>query len=194
MTQSYVYRTRIATGCNAQAVATNGADVLGVLAPSGDGRERLALTFTSNQYLLHASLLTYGLLRWATKGLFLGERRHYLNVDVDDWFLDTDHLHADGRLETNPGFRLSGTQAVDAYQQQQAFRAQFPLAGDFTLDIAYNGEGVDLTAPTSCAPPPPGPAYDQLTAYTKGCLTDKFRWINHSNPYLREPILQRRAR
>eukprot|EP01047_Picozoa_sp_COSAG01_P125000 COSAG01_NODE_54028_length_335_cov_0.572034_1_plen_62_part_01 len=60
--------------------------MLGVLSPSTDGRERLALTFSSNQYLLQSNLLTYGLLRWAGKGVFLGERKNYLNVDVDDWF------------------------------------------------------------------------------------------------------------
>ena len=52
----------------------------------------MALTFTSNQYLLQSHLLTYGLFRWASRGLFLGEQRHYLNVDVDDWFNSADHL------------------------------------------------------------------------------------------------------
>ena len=55
---------------------TAGTDVLGVKATSADGRERLALNFTSNQYLMQAHLLAYGLFRWASRGLFLGEQRH----------------------------------------------------------------------------------------------------------------------
>src|SRR3954447_20009910 len=74
--QSYVYRTGIAAGCAADATLTDGADGLGVRTTSTDGRERLALTFTSNQCLLQSDLLVPGLVRWATKGLYLGEQRH----------------------------------------------------------------------------------------------------------------------
>jgi hypothetical protein len=48
LVQSYLYRTAIAPGCQAEAVLTQGSDVLGVKTTSADGRERLALTFTSN--------------------------------------------------------------------------------------------------------------------------------------------------
>src|SRR5262249_18200072 len=78
--QSCVCPDQLAAGWAAQPVLTAGGNVLGVLTTSTDGRERLSLTFTSNQYLLQANLLTYGLFRWATHGLFFGEQRHSLNV------------------------------------------------------------------------------------------------------------------
>ena len=58
----------ITAGCSAEPVLTNGDDVLGVRTTSPDGRERLALTFTSNQYLLQTHLLVYGVFRWASRG------------------------------------------------------------------------------------------------------------------------------
>ena len=76
ITQSYVYDDTLASGCSATPVLTSGSSTLGVLTTSADGRQRLTLTFTSNQYLLQADLLTYAMFRWASRGLFLGELRH----------------------------------------------------------------------------------------------------------------------
>ncbi|HEU5108167.1 MAG TPA: hypothetical protein VFT95_06375 [Micromonosporaceae bacterium] len=174
--QSYVYRTRVAAGCAADPVLTHGDDVLGVRTTSPDGRERLALTFTSNQYLLQADLLVYGVFRWATRGLHLGEQRHFLNVDIDDWFNTADHLYPDGHIETDPGFRVSGHDAYNLFQRQAALRAEHPAAAGFTFSLAYNGGDADLAAGTACAP---DGDVETLTA-TSRCLAADFRWLNHT--------------
>ncbi len=121
--QSYVYKTRIAAGCAADAILKNGLDVLGVRTTSTDGRERAALTFTSNQYLMQTNLLAYGLFRWASRGLYLGDQRHYLEVDIDDWFNSADHYLPNGQIETDPGFRLSGHDAYNLRQRQNGLRS-----------------------------------------------------------------------
>jgi hypothetical protein len=176
ITQSYVYRTALADDCAADPVLAAGDDVLGVRTTAADGRERIALTFTSNQYLLQADLLVYGVFRWASRGLFLGEQRHFFNVDIDDWFNTSDHLFPDGHLETDPGFQVSAHDAYNLDQRLRALRAQHPLAGDFTLNLAYNGGDADLTAPSQCFP---DGGVDELTATSK-CLAGQFRWINHT--------------
>ncbi|WP_229401990.1 Agd3-related carbohydrate-binding protein [Micromonospora okii] len=174
--QSYVYRTSIRPGCSADALLTNGSDVLGVRTTAPDGRERIALTFTSNQYLLHSDLLVYGLFRWATKGLHLGERKHHLNVDIDDWFNTSDRYREDGTVEYFPGFQASGHDTVNLDAQQTALRTAHPLASGFTFNIAYNGADIDPFAGDTCSPN--GDA-TTLTATTK-CLKNNFRWINHT--------------
>jgi hypothetical protein len=176
--QSYVYRDQLEPGCGGQPVLTAGpgGDVLGVRTTSADGRERLALTFTSNQYLLQAHLLAYGLFRWASRGLFFGEQRHYLNVDVDDWFNASDHLYPDGTIETDPGYQVSGHDAYNLHLQQVSLRASHPLAAGFTFGLAYNGGDADLSAGTTCYP---DGGIDELTS-TSRCLRDDFRWINHT--------------
>ncbi|MEU4543982.1 hypothetical protein [Nonomuraea dietziae] len=175
--QSYVYRSVVQQGCQAEPILTSGSDVLGVRSTSPDGRERMALTFTSNQYLPQADLLTPGLLRWATRGVMLGERRHYLNVDVDDWFSHTDHLRTDGTIDSAPGFRISRNDAEATYNQQQSFRANNPLAANFRLALAYNGEGANPGAPKSCLLTLLSP--DPLTSYSR-CRASAFTWINHT--------------
>ncbi|MEU7978413.1 hypothetical protein AB0B63_07755 [Micromonospora sp. NPDC049081] len=176
VTQSYVYKTSIKSGCNADALLTNGSNVLAVRTTSGDGRERLALTFTSNQYLLHSDLLVYGLIRWATKGLHFGEQKHHLNVDIDDWFSFSDHYKEDGTVEYSPGFQTTGHDAVNLDAKQTALRAAHPLASGFTFNVPYNGAEIDPFAGNTCSPN--GDA-TTLTATTK-CLKNNFRWINHT--------------
>ncbi len=174
--QSYVYRDQLSAGCGGQPVLTAGGDVLGVLSTSADGRERLALTFTSNQHLLQAHLLAYGLFRWASRGLFFGEQRHYLSVDVDDWFNSTDELFPDGTLNVDPGFRMSAHDAYNAHLRQNELRARYPQASGFTMHIAYNGGDADLSSGSRCSP---NGGIAQLTATTR-CLRASFRWLNHT--------------
>jgi hypothetical protein len=174
---SYVYRSTIATGCNATPILNLGSDVVGVTSTSTDGRQRAALTFTSNQYLPQATLFGYGLLRWATKGVFVGEDRHYINVDVDDWFNNGDELYPDGTTNTDPGFRLSASDAIAVNTEQNAARAANPLLGQFKLNLAYNGGDAVTSAPNTCTPS--ATSADPLTSVSK-CEKNDFRWINHS--------------
>ncbi|MET8151676.1 hypothetical protein ACIBSW_38200 [Actinoplanes sp. NPDC049668] len=176
LVQSYVYRTAITPGCGAEATLTEGGNVLGVRTTSTDGRERIALTFTSNQYLLHSDLLVYGLVRWATKGMFTGEQRHHLNVDIDDWFNTSDHYYPDGHVEYSPGWQVSGHDAVNLDNQQVALRAAHPQAAGFKFNLAFNGADIDPFAGSACSPNG-GPT--ELTATTK-CLKANFRWVNHT--------------
>jgi hypothetical protein len=174
--ESYVYRTTIAAGCSATPILQVGTSVLGVMSTSTDGRERAALTFSSNQHLMQSHLLTYGLFRWASKGLYLGEQRHFLNVDVDDWFNSSDHLYTDGHIETDPGFSMSAHDAYNVYLQQLLLQLKYPLAMGFKFNMAYNGGDANLTARSACYPTG-GTA--QLTATTR-CLRSQFNWINHT--------------
>ncbi|MEV6521699.1 hypothetical protein AB0M43_07170 [Longispora sp. NPDC051575] len=172
---SYVYRSTIAPGCAATPILTLGPDIVAVTATAPDGRERMALTFTSNQYLPQADLLSYGLLRWATRGVFVGEQRHWLHVDVDDLFNSTDHLLADGSRD--PGeFRITGEDLAAAATQQAALRQGYPQASAFALNLAYNGEGANAAAPAQCSA---DGTPDALTSYAR-CLSGQFRWINHT--------------
>jgi hypothetical protein len=176
LVQSYIYHTTITPGCNATSMFTSGSDVLGVRTTSIDGRERLALTFTSNQYLVQSDLLVYGLIRWATKGMFLGEQKHFLNVDVDDWFNTSDHYYPDGHIEYTPGFQVSAHDMVNLDNQQSALRTAHPQASGFEFNLALNGGDIDPFAGNTCSPN--GDA-TQLTATSK-CLANHFRWINHT--------------
>jgi hypothetical protein len=168
ISRSYVYRTRIAAGGDAQPLLTLDSDVLGVLSAAPDGRQRMALTFVLGAAQPVTDLLGYGLLRWATRGVFLGEERHWISVDIDDWF----NVNAVGPADA---FRLSGPEAAEVSRQQAGLRARYPLAAAFTLHIAYNGNNIDPSA----ADAPVTHTPDSLTSYSRQLRFD-FRWINHT--------------
>jgi len=173
ITQSYVYNDTLAAGCSATPMLTSGSNTLGVLTTSTDGRQRLTLTFTSNQFLLQADLLTYAMFRWASRGLFFGELRHSLNMDVDDWFNTSDELLPTGTLTT---WQMTAHDAYNASLQQAALRTTYPLSSGYTLAMAYNGSDANLSVGSTCSP---NGGVSQLTATTR-CLRDTFQWINHT--------------
>jgi hypothetical protein len=173
ITQSYVYRDTLAAGCSGQSILTAGSSVLGVQTTSTDGRERVALTFSSNQYLMQANLLTYGLFRWASRGLYFGESRHYLNVDVDDWFNTSDEQLPNGTFTT---YQMSAHDAYNARTRQQSLNSTYPLASAFRFGMAFNAEGATPNAGTTCSP---NGGVAQLTA-TSRCIRNDVRWINHT--------------
>lgn len=190
---AYLYPARLATaqespGCLVQPLLqdTNG-NVLGVFSRWSDGRERIALTFASNPYLLHTQLLGYGLIRWATRGLFVGERRHILSVDVDDWGLASDwwddtNTYVPGQAPRfrPQAFRLSAQDAWSVYQQQRKLNADFPLSNGFMLNLAFNGRGVNTGAAASCNPGVS--SGDPLSSLTR-CLASRMRWVNHTRDH-----------
>ena len=171
ISDAYVYRTRLQPGCRAQPILTMGPDVVGALSTAPDGRERLGLTMTLPIGRTGADLMGYALLRWATKGVFLGEQRAWFAVDVDDWLLPTEQVHRGGTM-----FRLTGPEAQSVADRQDALRDRHPLAADFTLNLAYNASTLDVNAPRQCDDQG---TPDALSSYTK-CLVHRFRWINHT--------------
>ncbi len=203
ITNSYIYSNSIATGttctgASATSILTSGSSVLGVISPTTDGRQRMALTFTTNQYLLQNDLLTYSLLRWASRGLFIGERKHYLNVDVDDWFNTADERNPDGTFVPG-GWAMDDTDALSTYQLQASMRTKYPALNSsgfqFTVNMAYNGDGADLTAPSNGTSGATGcnltlASPDPLTSTTR-CLRNDFRFINHTLTHLKmnDPLI-----
>ena len=75
-----------------------------------DGRENLAVTAANNPFLLHSQLLSYGLINWVTRGVFLGERHVSVNVQVDDLFIESDMWDVNANSDTTGlRYRLDGT-------------------------------------------------------------------------------------
>lgn len=179
---SYVYRTSIIAGCDVKPWLTFDGDVAGAMS-TRDGRERAALTFSLGAGQRLECMLGHGLLRWATRGIFLGEQRHWLNVDVDDWFNANTHI-APTTAQADPNedakdaevFRMTGPEALAISQAQRALGARYPVAAGFMLNMAYNGGDINPKAPAQCSSEN---TPDPLTSYSR-CLMGEFRWINHT--------------
>jgi hypothetical protein len=165
---------------------------------AADGRETLALTFDSNQYMNHALALNYGVFNWVTKGVFIGQRRVFLTPQSDDYFLSNDLYTTTPLACKPPGFNIDPTfdpnttcpEARDVAADlkalvtwQRAWQAKAQTKG-FRLTHAFNGYGTTDDYGT--------PANDSLLPTTKLYMND-FYWLNHTwdhenlDCYLPEP-------
>src|SRR5581483_5276076 len=80
---AYVF---LATGLDGTPLLTDpSGNALALLEQFTDGRQYLSLTFDSNAYMTHNLVLSYGLVNWVTKGLFVGEKHIYFTAQEDDW-------------------------------------------------------------------------------------------------------------
>ena len=146
---------------------------LGLVHRTSDGRESLSLTFDSNPNLIHSIILSYGLINWLTKGLFLGERQIYMSPQVDDIFIDDSEWVPTtpcGTNVDNTGFtyRITGSDLQDVLAWQHSVRAR-PGMQNATVTLAFNGYGT-----TAGAYQP-----DTLTPVAKGNQA-QFYWVSHT--------------
>ena len=138
-----------------------------------DGRQNLALTFDSNQYLTHNTVLGQGIISWATKGVFLGERHVYISAQVDDVLIDDSVWTPDMVCGANPElssttYRVT-TDDMRALKQWQNRVQRQNTTGGLVLDMAFNGYGATPDA------------YDDpsLTRWVQN-NQGVFKWISHT--------------
>ena len=173
---AWLYLARPTSGAVPLVVTPDG-DALAVIKSYGDGRENLAFVMDGNAALLHTHLLAAGAIAWATRGVYLGERRVYLNAQVDDLFFDDD------RYGGRP-YRMTTSDLDATVVWQRALRTR-PLTGAFRLAMAFNGEGSEhawvngagqpVVEEQAVAEPTEDPLTDAVVA-----SEDAFEWISHT--------------
>jgi hypothetical protein len=141
-----------------------------------DGRENLAVTAANNPFLLHSQLLSYGLVNWVTKGVFLGERHVSVGVQIDDLLIDSDMWDQDANSDlTGLRYRLAGGDFQGVLSMQNSVRSR-PGFSNFRLEFAFNGEGGD---PNTWIDDPLTPNGDTLTPVVKSSQSN-FNFVNHT--------------
>ena len=158
----WAYPARAAAGANTTPLLSDAAgNVYAAVTTSSDGREALALTFAQAPTAFHTLQLGYGLVSWATRGLFVGERHAYLSAQIDDLFLAST-LYP----ETGATYRMTDKDMQQLADWQSARRAH-PLVSGLRLAWVANLEGSR------------GVAADPLTAKAVA-LGPAFSWISHT--------------
>jgi hypothetical protein len=157
-----------------------------------DGRQYLSMTFDSNQYMTHNLVLSYGLVNWVTKGLFVGEKHIFFTPQEDDWGIDDDiwTQNSKGQYpacgtpvdQTGMTYRISGADA-DAFVARQNNWQANPLFTKVKLYNAFNGCG--FTADSDCGSTGSPYPNDTLSPWTQNTANSAhFGWINHTYEHL----------
>ncbi|MBY0492695.1 MAG: hypothetical protein K2Y23_00650 [Cyanobacteria bacterium] len=144
-----------------------------------DGREELSMTFDGNQYLLHSISLGYGLVRWVTRGVFLGERHAYMSPQVDDLFIGNDQWVAAtpcGTPVDMTGYSQRSTASdLKAVLDWQTTTRLQPVTRNLKLTMAFNAYGATNGAYTP----------DDLTPFlTQPAVKSQFHWVSHTFTHL----------
>ena len=178
-----------------QAQPADGADVTSLIQDMsgytllaqfrpGDGREHMVLTMSSYYPAIppsniHARLLPYGMINWAMRGVFLGERHLYFVPQPDDvlgwgdcWDASTHAYIYDTCYRNEPG------DLDNLVAWLNNFRASEPNAVGLRIEMPFNAEeafeGSQPEVDVNGVPVP-----GTLTAKAVE-LQGHFTWLNHT--------------
>lgn len=171
---AYTYLANaLADGTTTPFLLDAAGHALGLVHKTTDGRESLSLTFDSNPNLIHSILLSYGLINWLTRGLFLGERHISLSPQVDDVLIDDSEWVPTTPCGTNVDatgvtYRITGSDLQSVLTWQNGVRARSGMQ-QVTITQAFNGYGA-----TAGAYQP-----DTLTPAVKSNQA-QFYWVSHT--------------
>ncbi len=115
--------------------APDGSSYIGVW-KRPNGTEQLVDGIPGNGQQSHYQLLRFGMLNWATRGVYLGYWRNYFEVQVDDLFLGDDAW--DPATHSNNYDPAAASRMVPSDLSQALTWSQ---ANNFRLDFAYNAGG-----------------------------------------------------
>ncbi len=182
LTGGYTYLAAPAAGADFTPLwqADGGGNpVMGIFAPLDAGEH---LVVTASAYYpatppvsLHGRLWPYGIINWATRGIFLGERHLYFVPQPDDVLSFGDRWDPISHtVYYDDGFRLVAEDLDNLVSWMDEFIATVPNAGDFKIEMPFNGEGVllDLDGTGEIAA-------GSLSARARD-LQDRFVWLNHT--------------
>lgn len=182
---AFTYQTQLCgAACTSEGITTTPVmidqgtnNIIGAVTQK-DGREILNLTMTHNPFLRHTGLIAYDLINWVTDGVFIGERRMYFSVDVDDHYLES----ALWNPATNSVFPVEGPDkrtyritAEDLFEAKNGvenLRSRFNTQ-TFNYNQVFNADKADPTAVSNCS------ANASLSEATL-CVKNFFPWISHT--------------
>jgi hypothetical protein len=157
--QGFAYPTSATDAATTPLLADAAGNVFAATHSYPDGREVLALTFGQASTYVSYLELAYGLVNWATRGLFVGERHVYAMPQIDDLFLPS-------AIYTGGTYRMTDGD-LQAFASWQAAVQARPVTAGFRASFCVNGYGSSTR---------PG---DPLTAKAVA-LGPAFEWLNHT--------------
>jgi len=138
-----------------------------------DGREQLNFYFAQSAFLMASYYVAPLWINWITRGFYLGKRRIYLNLQVDDLFLPNGMWNVRTRAPVDDGFRTYRATPEDLDELVQWQRDQvrrLPDGSSFKVEMAVNGKGVWMSG---------GYAKDSLFKSAQKHIPE-FHWVSHT--------------
>lgn len=153
-------------------------EVGGITVKFSDKRQQMHFFFSQDHNSLASALLSPVWINWITKAVYLGKRRLYFNIQVDDFFLST-RLWEPTKLQI---YRVNQNEISNFIIWQKSIMQSITGNPNFKIELAFNGWGV-LDNGTI--------AHDQLYIFTR-TRVEEFNWVSHtfSHPNLNDMLFE----
>ena len=146
-----------------------------------NGIEELVETFDQNQYQLQAELLRHGALNWVTRGVYFGDQRNYVEMDIDDTFSPDDAWSTTTHQNEYTNFAAAlrmGPADVD-------YAAKWSEENHFRMDQLFNGGNSVVYQEEHPNGSNPGPdpllaEFQKKNPATGKPYADAFGWLSHT--------------
>eukprot|EP00122_Pirum_gemmata_P011484 Pgem_evm1s10639 len=110
-----------------------------------EGREELHFLINTDQYGHHGFVLADMWFPWINRGIFLGQRRLYLDTQIDDVFLSTAHYNVEANRPAEagePAYRQSAEDIEQLVKYQNNLNQNIlPAGSSYTVQMGYNADG-----------------------------------------------------
>ncbi len=156
-----------------QYFASRAAAVAGVISTFPDTREQMHFFFSQSSYSRGSTIIAPMWINWLTRGVYVGKRRIYFNIQVDDVFLSTQLWNPAKAKNKDVPAKLHRTTIYDIesfLKFQKNVMQPTARNSDYQVELAYNGVGVNAFG---------GPSKDLLFQYMVQNSSD-FNWVSHT--------------
>ncbi len=146
-----------------------------------NGVQELVETYNQNAFQLQADLLRHGALNWVTRGVYFGDQRNYVEMDIDDTFTPDDSWNtATHSIDYNE---------ADALRMRPAdvdFAAKWSEENHFRMEQLFNGGGSVAYQAEHGGTDPVLAEFQKTDPATGKPYSSSFGWLSHTydTPYL----------
>ncbi len=172
-----------ATGASFNTLVSgpSGSALVGVYTRA-NGTQEMVETFDQNQYQLQAELLRHGALNWVTRGVYFGDQRNYVEMDIDDTFTPDDSWDTATHQINYDNADALRMQPVDVDYAAKWEKEH----GGFRMEQLFNGGGSVEYQANNGGTDPVLAEFQKEDPETKKPYADSFGWLSHTydTPYL----------
>jgi Immunoglobulin I-set domain len=171
-----------ASGASFQTLVSGpGGSALVGLYTRPDGVQEMVETFNQNQSQLQAELLRHGALDWVTRGVYFGDQRNYVEMDIDDTFTPDDSWDT-----TTHTIDYDDADALRMAPADVDYAAKWSEEHHFRMEQLFNGGGSVEYQAEHGALDPLLAEFQKTDPATGKPYADSFGWLSHTydTPYL----------
>ncbi len=145
------------------------------------GVQEMLETFNQNQYQLQSELLRHGALNWVTRGVYFGDQRNYVEMDIDDTFTPDDAWDT-----TTHTIDYSDADALRMQPADVDYAANWSLTNSFRMEQLFNGGGSVEYQENHGGTDPVLAEFQKTDPATGKPYASSFGWLSHTydTPYL----------